>query len=107
MSRCTRSLALASALLLIGSCAAHDHHTPNPVAPPVDEPTSLALEEVPGGLYSLPILVTAPIGDPRLFVVEKTGRVRIVENGALLPTPFLDIHGQLTLEYEQGLLGLA
>jgi glucose/arabinose dehydrogenase len=39
--------------------------------------------------------------------VEQTGAVRIVKDGTLLPTPFLDISTQLVAGFEQGLLGLA
>lgn len=49
-------------------------------------------------------------GDGRLFVLEREGRIRIVEpDGSLLPTPFLDItHLNVsTFNWEQGLLGLA
>lgn len=52
-------------------------------------------------------LTFAP-GDPtRLFVVEKGGRIFIIENGTLLSTPFLDIDPLVTSNNEQGLLGLA
>jgi glucose/arabinose dehydrogenase len=36
-------------------------------------------------------LVTSPPGDPRLFVLELHGRIRIIEDGVLRPAPFLDI----------------
>jgi glucose/arabinose dehydrogenase len=36
-------------------------------------------------------LVTSPPGDPRLFVLELHGRIRIIEGGVLRPQPFLDI----------------
>src|SRR3954471_13934889 len=49
------------------------------------------LEQVASGL-SFPLYLTAPPGHvARLFIVEKTGTIRIVKNGALLPDPFLDI----------------
>jgi glucose/arabinose dehydrogenase len=58
--------------------------------------------------------VTAPVlaisagdGTSRLFIVEKGGRIRIVKNGSLLATPFLDISGSVSRGGEQGLLGLA
>ena len=41
------------------------------------------------------------------FVVEQTGRIRVIKNGVLLPTPFLDISSQVSTGGEQGLLGLA
>jgi hypothetical protein len=57
---------------------------------------------------SAPLYLTAPDGDPRLFVVEQGGRVRLVRAGALLGDPWLDVGGALaTGGNEQGLLGLA
>lgn len=59
------------------------------------------LQLVAGG-YSSPIFVTHA-GDSRLFVVEQTGRIKIIGIGT-----FLDIHTQIrTSGGEQGLLGLA
>ena len=47
-------------------------------------------------------------GSGRLFVIEKVGRIRILQNGQLLPTPFLDITDRVgSSGNEQGLLGLA
>jgi glucose/arabinose dehydrogenase len=57
---------------------------------------------------SHPLFVTAPAGDrSRLFIVERTGQVRIFRNGALLPAPFLDITSEVNTGAEQGLLGMA
>ena len=42
-----------------------------------------------------------------LFVVEQTGRIRIVREGQLVERPFLDISGMVRAGGEQGLLGLA
>jgi uncharacterized protein (TIGR03437 family) len=46
-------------------------------------------------------------GSGRLFVVQQSGMIRVLKNGALLPTPFLDIHTKITSDGERGLLGLA
>jgi glucose/arabinose dehydrogenase len=54
-----------------------------------------------------PSFLTAPAGDARLFVVERAGRVRIVKDGTLLPTPFLDIRARVNSVGERGLLGMA
>jgi glucose/arabinose dehydrogenase len=56
-----------------------------------------------------PLYVThAGDGSGRLFVVERAGRIRIVQNGALLPTPFLDIRARVQSGgAEQGLLSVA
>jgi glucose/arabinose dehydrogenase len=56
---------------------------------------------------SNPLFLTAPAGDARLFVVEQPGRIRIVEDGALRPAPFLDIAARVGSGGERGLLGLA
>jgi glucose/arabinose dehydrogenase len=69
-------------------------------------PVAVGLEQVASGL-AFPLYLTAPAGDPRLFVVEKGGRIRIVQNGALLPTPFLDLSARVSTGGEQGMLGLA
>jgi glucose/arabinose dehydrogenase len=55
-----------------------------------------------------PVFLTQPAGDSRIFVVEKPGRIRIIKNGVLQTTPFLDIGDSLSHDdTEQGLLGLA
>lgn len=66
-----------------------------------------------GGLNS-PVFAAAPDlpGENRLFVVVRTGRIRIVQNGVLLPTPFLDLTSCtppdcVDVQGEGGLLGLA
>ncbi|MGD8395166.1 MAG: PQQ-dependent sugar dehydrogenase, partial [Candidatus Eiseniibacteriota bacterium] len=72
---------------------------------------TVELETVASGLVA-PVGVThAGDGSGRLFIVEQSGQIRIVDNGVLLPTPFLDIADKLpelnTFYDERGLLGLA
>jgi len=76
----------------------------NPVEPPAG--SGARLQEVAVGL-SVPLYLTAPPGDSRLFIVEKTGAIRIVRDGVLLATAFLDLSSQVSNGGEQGLLGLA
>jgi glucose/arabinose dehydrogenase len=67
----------------------------------------LGLTRVAGGL-SKPLLVTsAGDGSGRLYVVEQTGTIRIIEDGAVLASPFLDLRAAVSRGDEQGLLGLA
>ncbi len=69
--------------------------------------TNLALEEVANG-FANPLLLTSPPGDPRLFVVERTGQIQIIDGGVRALRAFLDIGSKVqTAESEQGLLGLA
>jgi glucose/arabinose dehydrogenase len=71
-------------------------------------PADLELVEVAAGLASPVVITHAGDGSDRLFIVEKAGRIRIVEDGALLPAPFLDIDPVVNSSgFEQGLLGLA
>src|SRR6266853_6945981 len=54
-----------------------------------------------------PMDLQAPSSDSRLFIAERPGRICIVQNGALLPTPFLDISSRVTTQGEAGLLSFA
>jgi Ca2+-binding RTX toxin-like protein len=58
---------------------------------------------LPGVLY----IAAVPDGSGRLFVVQKHGTIQILDpsNGAVAPTPFLDVSAQVPLPGEQGLLG--
>jgi uncharacterized repeat protein (TIGR01451 family) len=61
-----------------------------------------------GGFIHPTHLVSARDGSGRLFVVEQGGRVRIVKNGVLLPTPFLDITARIApVAGSKGLLSVA
>jgi len=73
--------------------------------------TQIVVDEIKAGLTS-PVLVAGPAGDPRLFVLEQPGRIRIMKDGTVLPTPFLDIAEDtggpvVSIGDEQGLLGIA
>jgi len=47
-------------------------------------------------------------GDERLFVVEQGGLIKVIDaDGSVLPTPFLNLSGQISTGNERGLLGLA
>ncbi|MCA9938307.1 MAG: PQQ-dependent sugar dehydrogenase [Anaerolineales bacterium] len=71
-------------------------------------PTSIQLEVVVTDLNSHTVTdITAPPDDPRIFLVYREGMIDIVQNGVVLPTPFLDISADVsTLNWEEGLLGL-
>jgi glucose/arabinose dehydrogenase len=65
------------------------------------------LQLITSGLSS-PLYLASPPGDlSRLFVVEQTGGIRLIKDGTLLPTPFLNISDRISAGGEQGLLGLA
>lgn len=93
------------ALCLLALAACSDGNPSDGQPPPAGE-TAIRLAPVASGLAS-PVHLAAPAGDARLFVVEQPGRIRIVENGALLPTPFLDITDRVGAGGERGLLSVA
>ncbi len=69
--------------------------------------TKVAAVRVASGLAS-PVFLTAPRFDPqRVFVVEQAGRIRVIKNGVLLPTPFLAIEADVACCDERGLLSVA
>jgi glucose/arabinose dehydrogenase len=70
----------------------------------------IKLEKVASGLNA-PLAMVQPPGDPRMFIVEQYGRIRVLENGQLKPTPFLDVRSKIKTLFhdfdERGLLGIA
>ena len=106
-----RAITLPSILWLLAflSCDAGGTGGPSggppPEPPPPDGPVPVALQEVAGVVF--PLYLTSPPGDSRLFIVEKGGVIRIVKDGSLLPSPFLDLSSKVSGGPEQGLLGLA
>jgi len=104
----TSSLVLALTLVV---CAPKDE-PPAAAAPAVaiasqtSNDVALAVEQVASGLNQ-PVHLSVPNGDPRLFIVEQPGRIRVVEDGRLIVTPFLDIASKVRSGGEQGLLSVA
>ena len=70
---------------------------------------SLRLQEVLGTAAGLsaPTDLQAPAGDSRIFIAERPGRIRIVQGGTLLATPFLNISARVSTAGEGGLLSFA
>ncbi len=70
---------------------------------------AIQLVKVVGGLVDPVNVVNAGDGSGRLFVVQRTGQILIIDHdGTLLEEPFLDISALVKIDHqEQGLLGLA
>ena len=62
---------------------------------------------VAGGFAQPTEVTSAPDGRKRLFVVQKTGTVRIVRDGRVAGTPYLSIGRRINPNGEGGLLSLA
>lgn len=65
------------------------------------------LELVAGGFDRPTVVTAAGDGSGRLFVAEQTGRIRVIEDGAVAARPFLDIASRVFSAGGNGLLGLA
>lgn len=89
-----KTLWIVAALI---ACAA------NAAPPLVLPPHFTATDLIETGLSLPTAMEFAP--DGRLFITQQTGEVRIVKDGALLPTPFVTVQTQAIVE--RGLVGLA
>jgi uncharacterized protein (TIGR03437 family) len=71
--------------------------------------TTIQLIQVLSGLSSPVYVTSARDGSNRLFIVEQTGRIKILPPGATTPlaTPFLNLSAKIVTGGERGLLGLA
>ena len=68
-----------------------------------DRAAAVSLQSV--GNFDQPVFVTSPPGDPRLFVVERPGRIQVLHDGTV--SQFLDIGHLTTTDGERGLLSMA
>jgi glucose/arabinose dehydrogenase len=72
------------------------------------DPQKITFQEIAGGLNNPVLITNAGDGSGRIFVLERAGRIRIIKNGVLLTTPYLDIQASVkSTGGEQGLLALA
>jgi glucose/arabinose dehydrogenase len=82
--------------------------TPAPTATPAARAARPGLRLQRIGSFDSPVYVTAPPNDRRrVFVVEQSGRVRIVRGGDTVQRPFLDVSDQIAYGSERGLLSMA
>jgi len=72
------------------------------------DPSKFLFQEIASG-FAQPLFIThAGDGSGRMFIVERAGQIKIVNNGVVLAVPFLDIHTLVkSTSSEQGLLALA
>lgn len=123
----SRIRTLTSVLLVFSACGDHKHAAkdadPVPQDQAVDAPSLPPCSNPVGGstvslrkisetnVHGIATLATSPPNDPRLFVLEVEGTIRIFKNEVLTPDPFLDLRaehgGPVTAGGELGLLGLA
>ncbi|MHB8891550.1 MAG: PQQ-dependent sugar dehydrogenase [Candidatus Limnocylindrales bacterium] len=67
----------------------------------------VAVETAASGLEAPLWATTAGDGSGRLFIAEQGGRIRVLRDGTLLATPYLDLSDHVGAGGERGLLGVA
>jgi len=98
------ALAVAVAVVAVAACGGGGPFTPR--GPGTGGGTDRLIQV--SAALDQPVFLTVPPGDgARLFVVEKTGAIRVFHGDTLLATPFLDLSSVVSTGSEQGLLGLA
>ncbi len=111
MSRRLAIAPLAASLLclLLPACGSGAQGSSSPSSSssaPAAASAGVGLKKI--GQFEEPTYVTAAPGFPRLlFVVERAGRVAVLDKGRKLSRPFLDLSGETTTEGERGLLSIA
>jgi glucose/arabinose dehydrogenase len=105
MSRVIRVLCSSFAMLAIVAC--HSDSTGPGGGGPLPPGLTLKLDPFITSGLSAPVFLTQPLNDGRIFVVEQAGRIRVIRNGALQTTPFLDISSRVLSGGERGLLSVA
>jgi glucose/arabinose dehydrogenase len=104
---------LVAGIALAASVTLAQESAPGATRDAAPDPAGVQLVEVAGG-FDRPLLVThAGDGSGRVFVVEQSGGVWILQNGQRLETPFIDLGEVISQEVhrggysERGLLGMA
>ncbi len=108
MGRRARAGAVLTAVALAGltACGASGQSEQGQKAATRSPGKGVGLKRV--GKFDSPVYVTGAPGFPKLlFVVEQTGRVRVLRGGHELDRPFLDIHDLISSGGERGLLSIA
>ncbi len=106
---------LGSQLALAGDREALTALADRTVAPvAASEPTAfvpgnirLSFARIARGLSSPVFITHSGDNNGRLFIVEQTGRIRVIRKGVLQSTPVLDLRSKISTGGERGLLGLA
>lgn len=68
----------------------------------------LATQTIVSGVTGLIAFVQDPVVANTFYLVRRSGAILVLQNGSVLPTPFLDLTGAVAIGgEEQGLLGMA
>lgn len=101
-----RSLLVTAALSVV-ACHGSDATDPGDGGTTLPVGLTLKLNPFISTGLNTPVFLTQPLNDGRIFIVEQSGRIRLVRNGVLQTAPFLDITANVLSGGERGLLSVA
>src|SRR3982751_3481039 len=90
MDSLTRLFLNCAAILAIAGCHS-DSTGPGDGGNPLPPGLALKFNSFISSGLSSPVFLTQPLNDGRIFVVEQPGRIRVVRDGVLQSTPFLNL----------------
>ena len=100
-------LSLCSSVLVLAIAACHDSTAPDNGGTTPPPGLTLKLDPfITAGLNS-PVYLAQPLNDARIFVVEQAGTIRVILNGVLQTTPFLNITSKVVSGGERGPFSVA
>lgn len=102
-----RSLMITTVALSVFACNGSDSTGPGDGGTTLPPGLTLKLNPFISTGLSGPVFLTQPLNDGRIFIVEQSGRIRIVRDGVLQTAPFLDISSNVLSGGERGLLSVA
>lgn len=102
-----RVRALCTSLAVLAGTACNSDATGPIDGGPLPPGLTLKLDPFITGGLTAPVFLTQPLDDGRIFVVEQAGRIRVIRDGVLQTTPFLDITSRVLSGGERGLLSVA
>jgi len=98
---------LCSSLLALALAGCHSSDATGPGDTTLPPGLTLKLNPFVTTGLSSPVFLTQPLNDGRIFVVEQGGTIRVIKDGVLQATPFLDITARVLSGGERGLLSVA
>jgi glucose/arabinose dehydrogenase len=102
-----RPVRIVFAALLALAIAACNSDATGPGDDPLPPGLTLKVDPFVTSGLSAPVFLAQPLDDGRIFVVEQGGRIRLVKDGVLQTTPFLNISTRVLSGGERGLLSVA
>lgn len=102
-----RARALCTSLALLAGTACNSDATGPIDGGPLPPGLTLKLDPFITSGLTAPVFLAQPLDDGRIFVVEQAGRIRVIRDGVLQTTPFLNITTRVLSGGERGLLSVA